>query len=81
MSETQAAFVRIGFGVGAIVVGLLSVTTTPVFALSRDFAIGLIVGGFAVGGVNLMGTVAGVREAARVRETMRAASAANRSRP
>lgn len=72
MSEMQAAIVRVVFGLLAIAVGLLALTTTPVFALSRDFAVGLIVAGFAVGGVNLIGTITGAREAARVRETQRA---------
>ena len=85
MSETQAAIVRIGFGLGAVIIGLLSVTVTPVFTLSRDFAIGLIVSGLAVGGVNVAGTIAGAREAARQREVQHQVaqreSLAKKSRP
>lgn len=40
--------------VGAIAVGLLSVTATPIFTLDRDLAVALIVGGFGTTGVSVV---------------------------
>lgn len=81
MSETQATVIRIAFGVVAILIGLASLLTTPLFTLSHDLAIGLVLAGLGIGGVNVAGTVAGAREAARVREVMRAGHPMPEARP
>lgn len=73
MSETQAAIVRIGFGIVAIGIGLASLLTTPLFTLSHDLAIGLVLAGLGIGGINVAGTIAGARAAAVVRENARQA--------
>ena len=59
----------------AIAVGLLSVTAPPIFALSRDLAVAMVVGGFAGLGV----TVAVPQVRADARRT--AVAEVRRSRP
>lgn len=66
--ETRAFVLRVVFALIAIGIALAALKVDPVLTISRDFAIGILVAGLAVGGVNIAGTIAGARETARIRE-------------
>lgn len=66
--DTRTWVTRIAFAVIAILIGLASLLAAPIFTISRDFAIALVVAGLGVGGVS----VASVSSAMAVRAERRA---------